>query len=112
MADALEPVLKELGIVHNKRLSVEVEHLSVLNRAQIIEWACLLGNSLCRNLARQQLRNFDSVSPDLKQEIFCGGFRGTTIEQLNEYSISVENQDFIVKHGLLGCSENTIFLYV
>lgn len=106
MADALEPVFIDLGVVENKTLNGDEEHLNILNRVQIVKWACLLGNQLCRNLTTQRLKDIDSISPDLKEEIICSGLRGADVDLWTKlYTQSQEGLDISINLGL-GCIEN------
>lgn len=49
--------------------------LEILKKAQIIKWACLLGNQRCRDLATNALATNDyrHVNGDLKEAIICAG---------------------------------------
>lgn len=112
MADALEPILTDLGVEENKTLSPDQEHINTLNRVQIIKWACLLGNNLCRNLTSQRLNDTYSISVDLKCDLICSGFRGADVDLWTKlYIKSIENDDLAINQGL-GCSENNDSLYM
>lgn len=75
-----------------------------MNREQIIEHACYLGNKLCRNRTTQRLRELDQVSPDLRGVILRGGMMNAD-EDLWREMYEISDEDFLV-NKTLGYSKN------
>lgn len=89
---------------------MDEEHINTLNRIQVIQWACLFGNELCRNLATEALGDPFSISLDLRSTVLCAGLRGANQSVWSLiYEGSQTEEDASLKSSFsdaLGCSEN------
>lgn len=102
----LQPVLEHLGFEENENITGDKEHIDILNRIQIIQWSCLLGNELCRNMTTEKLKNISSISADLKEVIVCGGLREADFALwLELYAACLQGDDPEIEKAL-GCSED------
>lgn len=109
-AESFEAAVSALGAVENEDLSDDEEHLNILNRIQVLQWACLFGNQLCRRLTTERLNDPSAISLDLRSTVLCAGIRGANASVWNYiYERSLVEEDSSLKSSLtnaLGCSEN------
>lgn len=109
-AENLEAAVQVLGAKENEDLSDDEEHVNILNRIQVLQWACLFGNQLCRNITTERLADPSSISLDLRSTVLCAGLRGANSSVWNYiYERSLVEEDSSLKSSLttaLGCSEN------
>lgn len=99
--------MEHLGINENKTISADQQHIDILNRVQVIKWACFLGNKLCRNLTTERLtRSLETISVNLREVLFCAGLRGASVKLWRTIlQKGMEDADMAANKGL-GCSEN------
>lgn len=101
LAKALQKALEQLGVQENNELDDDEEHLNILNRNQVIQWACMFGNELCRKLTTERLDSISSISLDLRDTVLCGGLRAANgVIWLNIYEQSLTEEDPALKSSL------------
>ncbi|XP_012289033.1 aminopeptidase N [Orussus abietinus] len=113
-----------LGIVTTleKSLGYEVlktdDHLRKLLRTEVLSWACMMGNNVCKKKAEQTLLKYYGakdpndfiISPDLKVWAYCEGIRHANKSVwyffLDRYFVTKHpNEQDLLLSGL-GCIEN------
>lgn len=92
--------------MQEETIEKDEQHIEIMNRVQTIKWACLLGNRLCRNLTTESLAEIDSLSPDLREEVVCAGFRGASPELMKQYLDHLDEIKDKTINESLGCCEN------
>lgn len=99
LAKALQPAFETIvGKTEEDLLRNGKNDIDTLNKAQIIKWACHLGNQLCRDITTRALR-IGGYPVDLKDSIICGGFIQLDIDWWLAYMRY--NDTSIYKH--MGC---------
>lgn len=109
-ANSLDTAVEHLLTEADQDLDEDEEYLNILNRKQVISWACMFGNKRCRESTTESLAAISSISLDLRDAVLCGGLRGASESVWRDvYQNSLEEQDSSLKSSLkmaLACSEN------
>lgn len=110
VSNALERTVKLIGIEENEEVDEDTEHINILNRNQLIQWACMFGSKYCREQTTQKLSSLSLISLDLRDNVLCAGIRGADFATWKEiYDRSLTEEDASLKASLnnaLSCSEN------
>ncbi|XP_015517541.2 uncharacterized protein LOC107222622 [Neodiprion lecontei] len=96
--------------------SSDDEHMTTLNRINVINYACNFGLQSCRSSAEEKLINWldnstvNPIAPNLLTNTICAGLRGanstTWNRALNKYLTTESSTEKTALLAGLGCSEN------